>query len=479
MAPADEPSQGNPAGNTWLFTFDGKTRQGPCTFEELRRLAEAGKLERGHMIKPVDAGKWIRAEEAAGLWDASSDAGKIPEAFPPDVPPAAPSPPQVSPPEALPFVEEVWYYAKAGVRNGPVPISRMVELVAVGGLGPDDMVWKIGMAGWTNAGSIESLFPHGTMPPPLPPPLPPAVVLPVARPLEQYPTPSTSDRVTGEVNLVGRNGWGTSELNLTLDDELIAVSNWIEGFHRVPFATTVGTHSLRLRIKESDFQTAVYRLELSRSGHYRVDFTTGWFLQEFPKGLEQDLVGPALENMPVAPARRKLLQGLWKAVDGSGQTFMFTQDGAMVRDDGFAARFRWLNRETIELFAEDCAETVPYTILSLGKHELILKFGPESAHFERGQTITEAEAEKREKEARQRRAEAAQNFRNRAVGTASVLAAGGFAVLCGGLAIAAAGSASAGAAGGNSFTGKKTCWNCHHYFDARRPTCHNCGAVNR
>ena len=54
---------------------------------------------------------------------------------------------------------------------------------------------------------------------------------------------------------------------------------------------------------------------------------------------------------------------------------MFTEDGAMLRDDGFATKFRWLGNDQIELYAEDTDKTAQFTILSLGEFELILKTG--------------------------------------------------------------------------------------------------------
>jgi hypothetical protein len=73
---------------------------------------------------------------------------------------------------------------------------------------------------------------------------------------------------------------------------------------------------------------------------------------------------------------------------------------------------------------------------------LILKVGDQTGHFKKGVTITEELRHQREEEYRQRRAEAAVDFKNAAFGAASVLAAGGFAVLCCGVAVAAASSPS-------------------------------------
>ena len=139
-------------------------------------------------------------------------------------------------------------------------------------------------------------------------------------------------------------------------------------------------------------------------------------------------------------SRRDQLIGLWEPVNFSSQWFMFTKDDAMLRGDGFATKFRWLDDDKIELYAEETDKTVQFVVL-LGEFELILKVGDQSGHFKKGTTITQELRQIREEEYRKRRAEAAANFKNVAVGAASVLAAGGFAVLCCGVAVAAASGA--------------------------------------
>jgi hypothetical protein len=140
-------------------------------------------------------------------------------------------------------------------------------------------------------------------------------------------------------------------------------------------------------------------------------------------------------------SRRSQLVGLWEPVTFSSQWIMFTTDNGMLRGDGFGTKFRWLDGDRIELYADETDKTVQFTVLSLGEFELILKVGDQTVHFKKGVTITEELRCQREEEYRQRRAEAAVGLKNAAVGVASVLAAGGFAVLCCGVAVAAASSA--------------------------------------
>ena len=42
----------------------------------------------------------------------------------------------------------------------------------------------------------------------------------------------------------------------------------------------------------------------------------------------------------VSGSRPALLHGLWEPVTGQALSFMFTKDGAMLRGDGFATKFR-------------------------------------------------------------------------------------------------------------------------------------------
>lgn len=60
-----------------------------------------------------------------------------------------------------------WHYAIGGQRAGPVEPAELKSLAAAGRLGPDDLVWKPGLAEWVAARSVRGLFP-GALPPPLP-----------------------------------------------------------------------------------------------------------------------------------------------------------------------------------------------------------------------------------------------------------------------------------------------------------------------
>ncbi len=80
-----------------------------------------------------------------------------------------------------------WYVSINGESHGPFADAQLRELVSTGRLGPNDLVWRDGMAEWVGAGKIKGLFPGGATPPPPPmtrspasPAAPPAAVAPLA-----------------------------------------------------------------------------------------------------------------------------------------------------------------------------------------------------------------------------------------------------------------------------------------------------------
>lgn len=52
---------------------------------------------------------------------------------------------------------EGWYYALGTSRFGPVPMARLVELIRVGQVRPDTLVWREGMGDWVAARSVGEL----------------------------------------------------------------------------------------------------------------------------------------------------------------------------------------------------------------------------------------------------------------------------------------------------------------------------------
>jgi GYF domain 2 len=50
-----------------------------------------------------------------------------------------------------------WYYVQNGQRQGPVSSEDLKQLTASGAVGPDDLVWKNGMANWVRAATVGGL----------------------------------------------------------------------------------------------------------------------------------------------------------------------------------------------------------------------------------------------------------------------------------------------------------------------------------
>ena len=413
----------------WYYTKDGKKKIGPISFEQMKDLATSGQLLPSDMVMQDGKTKWKAASEVQEFFPAS---GSTP---PPPLPPPAPPEPSE------------WHFTQNGQQAGPVTWTQLKTRAASGQLLATDMVWKNGMAAWAAAGSIRDLFPTSSH---ASPPLPPAVILPALL------SKVAANRVTGELNVVG-SGLRRDPLHIMLDNEEVGTKSQNEGTHHLQFESTVGHHSVTLRYEADEVKTKTYQVEFKNPGHYTINLKfikKLWFVEHFPldhgnaSGFEVSYSPQAMEFVPVSAFRKKTIVGIWKDVSGSGLSFMFTQDGAMVRDDGFATKFRWLGKEQIELYADGFDDTVLYEILSLGKCEMILKTEAQSAHFERGVTITEAELAKQEADFRKRREEAAQNFKNVAMGVATVLAAGGFAILCGAAAASTAGGSGSSSGGG-------------------------------
>jgi hypothetical protein len=64
----------------------------------------------------------------------------------------------------VPSVPE-WYYTLDGQRRGPVSTEELKDLAASGVLNPTELVWKEGMADWSEAGATGGLFADGAAAP--------------------------------------------------------------------------------------------------------------------------------------------------------------------------------------------------------------------------------------------------------------------------------------------------------------------------
>ena len=69
----------------------------------------------------------------------------------------------VTPP---PIPTSTYYVAKDGKPTGPYDISKLKELIALGGLFANSLVWKQGMDSWVKAETVDEL--KGLFPPIIP-----------------------------------------------------------------------------------------------------------------------------------------------------------------------------------------------------------------------------------------------------------------------------------------------------------------------
>lgn len=79
-------------------------------------------------------------------------------------------------------MSSAWFYMRSGQQVGPCSSSQLKALAASGELGPDDYVWKEGMAEWIRGKTLSGLFvgPSSTTPPAASPPPPQQVTQVVA-----------------------------------------------------------------------------------------------------------------------------------------------------------------------------------------------------------------------------------------------------------------------------------------------------------
>ena len=56
-----------------------------------------------------------------------------------------------------------WYIGKNGSRIGPLSPAQVRQMAVRGELGPEDMIWKSGMAQWVSCSSVKGLFGAGVV----------------------------------------------------------------------------------------------------------------------------------------------------------------------------------------------------------------------------------------------------------------------------------------------------------------------------
>jgi len=121
--PSHEPTQPRPAEKQWHYMAGGKT-EGPVPESQLRELLPT---------LPVDAMVW---NPDLGAWKTPGEAGLALPAIVNEVPRRPP-----------PLAEEKqWHYAVAGKTEGPVPESRLRELLPT--LPAEAVVWNPDLDAW-------------------------------------------------------------------------------------------------------------------------------------------------------------------------------------------------------------------------------------------------------------------------------------------------------------------------------------------
>lgn len=164
-APPEAPA----AAADYYAVIDGE-KVGPLTLEQLIQRVDKGEVSASDLVWKTGAAEWAAADTLDELGDALSSEAALAAAD--------------------------YYVAEDGQQVGPVTLEALVERIKAGTTGPDDLVWKSGMAAWTPAGEVPELAEVlAAIPPPVPaaqeagpPPLPGAEAPPPVR-AEEAPPP--------------------------------------------------------------------------------------------------------------------------------------------------------------------------------------------------------------------------------------------------------------------------------------------------
>ncbi len=353
-----------------------------------------------------------------------------------------------------------WFYSVGGEQIGPVSWDALKQLVGERKVAAGDLVWNESMPEWVEARTVTGLIPQA-----------PAIRKPPPLPARANPTTNTvapaitTGYATFEIILdpfTGvPDGTNNPEARLYFDSRHILIPIKLPDGVRLkyPQQVTTGRHLIKLvpltpvaGIKkllfvfgkthdEAPTKERRYGVTFPSPGHYTVRFAFDEprSHDDYPSAAVVTKEGNSPQDVGIAglwkgmfgdseSSRRKKLHALWRQVSDTGMWFMFTDDGAMLRQDGLVTKFRWLDKETVELYEAEGGPTVELQILSLSDSELIIKTGGQSGHFYRNATITQAVE-------RERREEAEEAMRGFALGAAKVAGAVAAALVVGGIAI--------------------------------------------
>src|SRR5262249_51852212 len=155
---------GEDASATWYVRSRGRVL-GPLSWDQLRALRERGQLARFDQVSQ-DRENWMAADRLEQLFPRRGAGGAFVSGMAPEhkAPKRDREPepdpdgfllledddegiPVADPRPAGPAAEEParWYYAEAGVPEGPVDVSELKRLARDGRIGPATLYWRDGL----------------------------------------------------------------------------------------------------------------------------------------------------------------------------------------------------------------------------------------------------------------------------------------------------------------------------------------------
>ncbi|HEY7329479.1 MAG TPA: DUF4339 domain-containing protein [Gemmataceae bacterium] len=333
-----------------------------------------------------------------------------------------------------------WYYAKNKQKVGPVTFEQLKELAGSGELSPADMVWKQGMAKWTQAGQVERLFGTATIAP-TPPPLPDDEVEPL--PVGKTPVPAknpmparfpwdTSEREKpnpalkfGTWGVIGvailalllfltpaailglwllgvvvlfsvfwiRLLWG-----LTLRGRWLPLDGqpgWVEFLPGNIFKKEDGTVASYLLLPNQRFIDIFVSGQLADSWKLLARGDSNLEVQDMTGRVRSFKKGKTFAEKQESffhQDRTDDLPGTWMPIDGSGKWVQFSKDGAIVFSNGGAGRYSIMGEEPNEVIRITMTDgsAREYRLMSLSKAQLVIVEGGEARTYSRHTPKTSA-----------------------------------------------------------------------------------------
>lgn len=408
-----------------------------------------------------------------------------------------------------------WYYAKGDKKHGPITEDRLRELAESGELRPTDKVWRKGTKGWVEASTLPDLISDDG-----PPPLATSdsdgtqdwkqqlwnriwadklvflvicfvisfilfLVLPLLFGTTTRDTGYSriTEPSTGAV-FVGTT-FGLVSLALFV---AVVVMTILRFRHKLTYMSLPGKwHPVDGRddpLEFSGLNTVTRGSKLAGTfvihKDKRMEIMSGGQVVEVWQLVKIDTSELVIRDASGAIKRFKkkgffssdrtyLLTQKWEPVEGNVPAIQFTKDGAVIRFDGFAARYTFSGEEPNEVITIHVENTTTeLKVLSLSREEMVLNGEGGSVHYKRGVSISAAEAKRRSD---------AFNEKMKAVGKGALLTVGAI-----GAGIAILGVAAAAGAGGSArqpgsvLNPTKTCSKCGMEIPYHATACPYCGS---